>query len=337
MTHRVTLVPGDGIGPEVTAAARRVIDATGVPIDWEVVNVRAGDPLEVPLASIAASGVALKGPVSTPVGKPSPNVALRRALDLYVQVRRARSLTVRRGVDVVVIRETTEDLYAGIEFEARSAAARTLIRSLGRDDLHLDSALALKPLSEPAARRAVTFALAWARGNGRRKVTVVHKATTMPATDGLFLSVARDAAWDFPDVELDDLAVDTAAAQLVRRPQTLDVLVTTNLYGDILADVAAAVIEGVGTVAGGNFGDRIAVFEAAHGSAPRHAGLNRANPIAVILCGALLLHHLGEEDAAERMEAAVSAVVAEGRTLTYDLGGGATTSEVADAVVAALG
>jgi isocitrate dehydrogenase (NAD+) len=337
MTYRVTLIPGDGIGPEVTSAARRVIDSTGVSLRWEVVHVSADAPLDVPLASIASSGVALKGPVSTPVGKPSPNVALRRALDLYVQIRHARSLAGRRGVNVAIIRETTEDLYAQIEFEARSAAARSLIRSLRRDDIHIDSALSLKPVSEPAARRAVTFALGWARSNKRCKVTVVHKATTMPATDGLFLTVARDAARDFPDVELDDLAVDTAAAQLVRRPGIFDVVLTTNLYGDILADVAAAVVGGVGTVAGANFGDGIAVFEAAHGSAPRHAGLNRANPIAAILCGALLLRHLGEDNAAARVEAAVAAVVVEGRTLTYDLGGEATTTEVGDAVVAALG
>ena len=337
MTPRITLIPGDGIGPEVIGAARRVIDTSGVPLHWEVVHVRAGDPLDVPLESISASGVALKGPVSTPIGEPSPNVALRRALDLYVQVRHARSLTASRGVDVAVIRETTEDLYAGIEFEAGSPAAQDLIRSLGRDDLDLNSALSLKPLSEPAARRAVAFALDWAQSNGRNKVTVVHKATTMPATDGLFLDVARDVARAFPDLEVDDLAVDTAAAKLVRRPEELDVLVTTNLYGDILADIAAAVVGGIGMMPGGNFGDRIAVFEAAHGSAPRHAGLNRANPIAAILCGALLLRYLGKERAAARVEAAVAAVVRKGRTVTYDLGGRATTAEVADAVVAELG
>jgi isocitrate dehydrogenase (NAD+) len=355
--HDVTLIPGDGIGPEVVDAARRVVEATGVPIRWDVQQL--GRPAlddgassalpEETLASVRRTGAALKGPVSTsPTGGfPSPNTGLRRALDVFAQVRPARSLpgvpTVFPGLDVAVIRETTEDLYAGIEFRAGSPGARAVVEAARRHGAALaeEAAVSLKPATEAAVRRTLDFAVAWARQHGRRKVTVAHKATVMRATDGIFLEVGRELAARTPDLEIDDVLVDNLTALLVRRPEEVDVVVTTNQYGDILSDLVAGMSGGVGLAPGANHGPDVAVFEAAHGSAPRHAGTDRADPLGMVRSGALLLRHLGEDAAADRVDAAVADLLAEGRVRTYDLlppgaTGAAGTRAVADALVTRL-
>jgi len=354
---RVTLIPGDGTGPELVAAACAVLEATGVALEWEVRRVGpasgsdSGLPDEV-LASVRANGVALKGPVTTTKqrrGPKSVNVALRKALDLFAQVRPSRSRPGIRSpfsdVDVVVIRDTTEDLYGGVEFDAGdedTASLIELVNRSGRGHVAPGSALGVKPVSEVASRRVAHFAMQYARTQGIARVTAVHKASAMRATDGLFLEVVREVALDYPDVGFDDMLVDSTCAALVRRPEEFGVLVTLNLYGDILSDLAAALVGGVGLAPGANYGPTAAIFEAAHGSAPKYAGLHKANPMAMILSGALLLRHVGATDAGERVDAAVDAVIAEGRVLTYDLERTppatppATTEEVADAVIAAM-
>ena len=358
MPHRVTLIPGDGIGPEVVDAGRRVLEASGVPLDWDVQllgqpALDAGAPDAVPpetLASIRRNRVALKGPVTTrpDSGFRSPNIGLRRALDLYVQVRPVRSLPGGAArfsdVDVVVIRETTEDLYAGIEYRSGSAEADDLTAWLAERGavLGAGSGLSIKGISPGAVRRVMQFAVDWARRHGRRRVTVVHKATVMRATDGLFLDIAIEVGRDQSGVDVDDGLVDEVAMRLVRRPDLFDVLVTSNLYGDILSDLAAGLVGGPGIVPGANYGPDAAVFEAAHGSAPKHAGCDRVNPIATILSGALMLRHLGEEEAASRVDRAVADVVADGSSVTYDLKadpgdpGAVGTRALADAVIARL-
>ncbi len=359
MQHIVTLIPGDGTGPELTSAARRVLDASGAELTWDVRDVgarafeREGTALpDSVLEAVRANGVALKGPVATPPGAPfrSVNIALRRALDLYAQVRPCRLFegapTVVAALDVLVIRETTEDLYAGVEYEADAPETAELIAWLGEHGhswLRPESAISVKPISEWSTRRIFRFAFDYARAHGRRRVTAVHKAAVMKHTDGLFVDVARDVAGDYPDIEFDDRAVDTLALQFVRRPEQLDVLVAPNLYGDILSDLAAGLAGGLGLAPGANYGDSAAVFEAAHGTAPTHAGKDEANPLALILSGALLLRHVGEDAAAERVETAVAELIAEGRHLTYDLHVAengrppARTSELVDALVARLG
>ncbi|HJX42511.1 MAG TPA: isocitrate/isopropylmalate family dehydrogenase [Geodermatophilus sp.] len=357
MPHDVTFIPGDGIGPEVVDAARRVVEATGVPVRWDEQHLGqpaldAGAESALPAAtveSVRRTGAALKGPVSTSRtgGFPSPNTGLRRALDVFAQVRPTRSLpgvpTLFPTLDVAVIRETTEDLYAGIEFAAGSPGAREVIEAARRHGAALSDAAAvsLKPASEAAVRRTLEFAVAWAREHGRRKVTVAHKATVMRATDGLFLEVGRELAAGTTDLEIDDVLVDNLTAVLVRRPEEVDVVVTTNQYGDILSDLVAGMSGGVGLAPGANHGPGVAVFEAAHGSAPRHAGTDRANPLGMVRSAALLLRHLGEDDAADRVEAAVAGLLAEGRVRTYDLlpagaGDASGTRAVADALVARL-
>lgn len=348
------LLPGDGIGPDVTDAARRAVDAVGVSVEWEVHDVglpayeTGGDALPpAVLEAIREAGVALKGPVSTPLDGRfrSVNLALRAELALFAQVRPCKSLpgvaTRFAPVDVVVVRQTDEDLYAGIEFDRGTDETVELIAWLaarGRH-VHAESGLSLKPISEQAARRIFEFAFDYARANGRRSVTAVHKATVMRSTDGLFLSAARDVAAENTDIEFRDALVDNLAAQLIRRPADHDVIVAPNLYADVLSDVAAALVGGVGVVPGANVGPTAAIFEPAHGSAPRHTGSNRANPIAAILSAALMLRHLGAESAAARIEEAVTAVVRGRRRLTYDLHSpddealAAGTSDVADAVV----
>jgi isocitrate dehydrogenase (NAD+) len=352
--QRVTLIPGDGTGPALVDAARLVLEATGGELEWEVRQVGAavpqsetGLPDEV-LDSVRRNGVALKGPVTTTKvrrGPRSVNVALRRALDLFAQVRPSRSRAGIRSpftdVDVAVIRDTSEDLYGGVEFDADAddtASLIDVINGLGHGQVRTGSALSVKPISAAATRRVVDFALRYAVDNGYRRVTAVHKASAMRATDGLFLEVAKEVAAAVPDVKFDDMLVDSACAALVRRPQEFGVLVTMNLYGDILSDLAAALVGGIGLAAGANYGPGAALFEAAHGSAPQYAGLNKVNPMAMILSGALLLRHLGHDKAATAVEAAVEAVIAEGTTLTYDLERSpadrppATTEEVARAV-----
>ncbi|MDI7276875.1 MAG: isocitrate/isopropylmalate dehydrogenase family protein [Anaerolineae bacterium] len=316
MPYRVTLIPGDGTGPELVSAARRVLEATGVPLEWEVqeageaVLAREGTPLpERVLDSIRRNGVALKGPITTPVGSGfrSVNVALRQSLGLYANLRPARTIpgvrTRYEGVDLVIVRENMEDLYAGIEHEVIP-------------DVACES---IKVITRPASERIVRFAFEYARRNGRRKVTAVHKANIMKLTDGLFLRVAQEVARDYPEVAFEDRIVDNMCMQLVQKPELYDVLVLPNLYGDIISDLASGLVGGLGVAPGANVGEKWAVFEPVHGSAPKYAGQDRANPTATILSGALMLRHLGEVEAAERVESAVRQVIGEGRYVTSDL------------------
>src|SRR3989454_2129463 len=359
MAHRVTLIPGDGTGPELTEATRRVLEATGVEFDWDIqqagTDVMAeygGNPLpEHVLQSIRENGVALKGPITTPVGGGfrSVNVALRKSLDLFAQVRPCKpSPGVRTrfdDVDLVIVRENTEDLYAGIEFEEGTSAALDLIEWIeahgGR--IRPDSGISIKPISISGSRRIVQFAIDYARRNGRRKVTAVHKANIMKFSDGLFLRVAREVAEENTGVELDDRIVDNMCMQLVRRPEEYDVLVLPNLYGDVVSDLCAGMIGGLGLAPGANFGDGVAVFEPTHGSAPKYAGQNKVNPMAQMLSGMLMLRHLGETEAADRLEGAIADVISEGRSVTYDMKPARDdptavgTSEVADAIIEKMG
>jgi isocitrate dehydrogenase (NAD+) len=360
MAHRITLIPGDGTGPEITEATRRVLEATGVEFDWDVQEAGAdvrerfgGNPLpEQVLESIKRNGVALKGPITTPVGTGfrSVNVTLRKTLDLYGQVRPCKSYQGVRSryenVDLVVVREATEDLYAGIEFEEGSPEARELIawvENTTQTRIREDSGLSLKPISVAGTRRIVQFAFDYARKNGRRKVTAVHKANIMKFSDGLYLRVAREVAAENPDLEFEDRIVDNLCMQLVQRPEEYDVLVLPNLYGDIVSDLAAGLVGGLGLAPGANFGTRAAVFEPTHGSAPKYTGQNRVNPMAMMLSGVLMLRHLDETEAAERLEAAIAEVIAEGRSVTYDMKPSRDdptavgTSDVAGAIADKLG
>jgi isocitrate dehydrogenase (NAD+) len=360
MAHRVTLIPGDGIGPELTEATRRVIEATGAEFDWDlqyagadVMEDHGGNPLpEHVLDSIRDNGVALKGPITTPVGGGfrSVNVTLRKALDLYGQVRPCKSYEGVRSrfddVDLVVIRENTEDLYAGIEYEEGTDVARELIEWIEAHGGRLrnrDAGISIKPLSVTGTRRIVQFAFDYTRRNGRRKVTAVHKANIMKFTDGLYLRVAREVAEENSDIEFDDRIVDNMSMQLVQRPEEYDVLVCPNLYGDIVSDLCAGMIGGLGMAPGGNFGESTAIFEPTHGSAPKYAGQNKVNPMAQMLSGVMMLHHLEEHEAAERLEAAIADVIREGKSVTYDMKPARDdptavgTSEVADAIIDKLG
>jgi isocitrate dehydrogenase (NAD+) len=329
MPHRITLVPGDGIGPEVTAAVVRVLEATGVKIEWErhdaglLAHEATGETLpKALLASIERNGVALKGPVTTPVGEgfTSVNVGLRQALDLFANVRPVANLpgVASRfdGVDLVIMRENTEDLYAGLEHQVVPGVVESL-----------------KIITERASTRIARFAFAFARRQGRRKVTAIHKANIMKLSDGLFLKSARAVAAQFPDVTYDERIVDAACMHLVMRPDQFDVLLLPNLYGDIVSDLAAGLVGGLGLVPGANIGERIAVFEAVHGSAPDIAGKNLANPAALLLSAVMMLEHLDERSAAAAIRAALTRVLTDGRVRTRDLGGAATTSEFADAIV----
>jgi isocitrate dehydrogenase (NAD+) len=356
--HTITLIPGDGVGPEVSEAARRAIDATGVDIEWEVhdaglgVVEKYGQPMpDHVLESIRRNKVAIKGPLTTPIGKGmrSVNVALRKELDLYALVRPCKSYPGVRSryedIDLVIVRENTEDLYAGIEFAEGEADTLELIDTINRlagKDVRKDSGISIKPISVFGSRRVFRFAFNWAKANGRRKVTAVHKANIMKHTDGLWLRVAEEVAQEFPDVEFEDRIVDNMAMQLVQKPELYDVMVMPNLYGDILSDLCAGLIGGLGLAPGANMGDEIAVFEATHGSAPKYAGLNKTNPMAMMFSGVLMLRHLGEEDAARRLESALAEVIAEGRAVTYEMKPNRDdptavgTSQVADALVAKL-
>jgi len=358
MTARVTLVTGDGIGPEIAEAARRCIDATGAGIEWETAEAgleameKHGTPLpEATVESIRKNGVALKAPVTTPVGTGfrSVNVHLRQILDLYACLRPCKSYRGVRSrfsdIDLTVVRENTEDLYAGIEFEQGREETQELIAWLGsraRRAISPRAGISIKPISVEATERIVKFAFEHARSRGRRKVTAVHKANIMKFTDGLFLEVSRQVAGGYPDIEFEDRIVDNMCMQLVQKPELYDVLVTPNLYGDILSDLCAGLVGGLGVAPGANIGDRGAVFEATHGSAPRYKGLNKVNPTALILSGVLMLRHLGMKEEADRLEAAVAAVIAEGRDVTYDMKPDRNdptavgTREMADAIIARL-
>jgi isocitrate dehydrogenase (NAD+) len=358
--HRVTLIPGDGTGPEIAEATRRVLDATGVSFDWDVqhagvdVMEEYGTPLpEKVLDSIRENKVAIKGPITTPVGTGfrSVNVALRKELDLYMCLRPCKSYEGVRSryedIDLVVVRENHEDLYAGIEFEQGSPDARKLIdfmADLGARRVREDSGISIKPISVTGTRRIVKAAFDYAIKHGRKKVTAVHKANIMKFTDGLFLKTAREVGEEYADsgVEFEDRIVDNMCMQLVQKPELYDVLVLPNLYGDIVSDLGAGLVGGLGVAPGGNIGDDAAVFEPTHGSAPKYAGQNKVNPMAMMLSGVLMLDYLEETDAAGRLESAIAAVIAEGKHVTYDMKPSRDdptavgTSEVADGIIEKL-
>jgi isocitrate dehydrogenase (NAD+) len=359
VTHCVTLIPGDGIGPELTEATRRVLESTGVELEWDVQEAGAdvmdqygGNPLpDHVLESIGRNGVALKGPITTPVGGGfrSVNVTLRKTLDLFGQVRPCKSYRGVRSryedVDLIIVREATEDLYSGIEYEEGSDDARSLIEWIGEHggQVRDDSGISIKPISIAGTKRIFEFAFDYARKNGRRKVTAVHKANIMKFSDGLWLRVAREVAEEHPGIEFDDRIVDNLCMQLVQRPEEYDMLVLPNLYGDIVSDLCAGLVGGLGLAPGANFGTEAAVFEPTHGSAPKYAGLNKANPMAMILSGVLMLRHLNEMEAANLLEAAIADVIAEGKSVTYDMKPtrddptAVGTSVVADAIIDKLG
>jgi isocitrate dehydrogenase (NAD+) len=332
MTQTITLIPGDGIGPEVAEATRRVLDAAGAGFDYDVqiagteAVARYGDSLPTQvLDSVRRHRIALKGPVTTPVGKgfKSVNVRLRQELELFANLRPVRTLpgVPHRfdGVDLVVVRENTEGLYGGLEHEVVKGVVESL-----------------KIITERASTRIARFAFEYARRNGRRRITAVHKANIMKLSDGLFLDCFRKVATEYPDVEADDRIIDNLCMQLVLRPEDYDMLLLENLYGDIVSDLAAGLVGGLGVVAGGNLGEEVAIFEAVHGSAPDIAGQNVANPLALMRSAIMMLQHLGKTEVTARLRRALRRVVVERRVLTRDLGGEATTSGFADAVVESL-
>jgi isocitrate dehydrogenase (NAD+) len=355
MVHNVTLIPGDGTGPEIMEATRRALESTGVQFNWDVqdagidVMAKTGTPLpDSVLESIKKNRVAIKGPITTPVGTGfrSVNVALRKALDLYANLRPCKSFkgvrSLYENVDVVVVRENTEDLYAGVEFDLSTPETTQLIgdfQRMGGYKVRPDSALTIKAISVTGTRRIVKFAFDYARQNNRKKVTAVHKANIMKYTDGLFLRIASEVAREYPDIQFNDIIVDNMCMQLVQRPELYDVLVLPNLYGDIISDLCAGLVGGLGVAPGANIGELGAVFEPIHGSAPKYAGQNKVNPTAAILSGVMMLRYLGETAAAERLEQAVATVIAEGKQVTYDLKPNRDdptavgTGEFADAVI----
>lgn len=356
--YQISLLPGDGIGPEVAEATRRVLDATGVGFDWEVCAAgldafeSTGELLpKDTLDSIRRNGIGLKGPITTPVGSGfrSVNVALRQELNLYANLRPGRSIkgvqSRFQDIDLVIVRENTEDTYAGVEFDTGTDEAAEVIKTINtysKKQLAADSAITIKMITADASRRIVKFAFDYARANGRKKVTAVHKANIMKFTDGLFLRVAEEVSKDYPEIEFDDRIVDNMCMQLMQKPDLYDVMVMPNLYGDIVSDVVAGMIGGLGVAPGGNIGADGAVFEPIHGSAPSHAGKNVANPVAMLLSGAMMLRHLNEQDAAERVENAVATVIGKGEKVTYDLRAdrdqskAAGTTDMADAIIAEL-
>src|SRR6202171_2872394 len=358
MAYKVTMIPGDGVGPELSEATMRVLDATGVGIEWEILQAgenvmeEFGTPLpEHVLESIRRNKVAIKGPITTPVGKGfrSVNVALRKELDLYALYRPCKSYAGVRSrysnIDILMVRENTEDIYIGIEFQQGTEEAKKMIDAISEPSgkaIRPDSGLSIKPISIFGTRRVVRSAFEYARANGRKQITAVHKANIMKFTDGLFLRVAQEVARDYPDIEFQDRIVDNMCMQLVQVPEKYDMLVLPNLYGDIVSDLGAGLVGGLGLAPGANMGDEIAVFEATHGSAPKYAGLNKMNPMAMLLSGVMMLRHLKEPAAAERLEDSIASVIAEGKNVTYDMKPDRNdptavgTSQVADAVIEKL-
>jgi isocitrate dehydrogenase (NAD+) len=355
MAHKVTMIPGDGVGPELSEATMRALDATGVGFEWEVLQAgenvmeEYGTPLpDNVLESIRRNKVAIKGPITTPVGKGfrSVNVALRKELDLYALFRPCKSYPGVRSrytdIDILMVRENTEDIYMGIEFEEGTEECKRMIEEISAaagKSIRPDSGLSIKPISIFGTRRVVKSAFEYARANGRKQVTVVHKANIMKFTDGLWLRVAQEVAKDYPDIEFQDRIVDNMCMQLVQVPEKYDMLVLPNLYGDIVSDLGAGLIGGLGLAPGANMGDEIAVFEATHGSAPKYAGQNKMNPMAMLLSGVMMLRHLKEPEAARRLEEAIASVIAEGKSVTYDMKPDRSdptavgTSQVADAII----
>jgi isocitrate dehydrogenase (NAD+) len=355
VAHQVTLIPGDGTGPELVEATRRVLEATGVEFQWdehpagEDVYNEEGTPFpDRTLESIKRNKVGIKGPTTTPVGSGfrSVNVLLRKELDLYACIRPCKAYEGVRTrfpeTDIVIVRENTEDLYAGIEFQEGTDEAHKMIdfiNSMQEKKIREDSGITIKPISIFGTRRVVHAAFNYARDNGRKKVTAVHKANIQKFTDGLFLHVAQEVAKEYPDIEFEDRIVDNMCMQLVQKPELYDVMVLPNLYGDIVSDLGAGLIGGLGLAPGANVGDEIAVFEATHGSAPKYAGQNKMNPMAMLLSGVMMLRYLKESEAAQRLEDAIAAVIAEGKNVTYDMkpdrndSTAVGTREVADAII----
>lgn len=347
--HKVTLIPGDGTGYEIVEAARRCIDATGVKIRWDVQNAgidvyeKEGDALpKRVLDSIRKNKVALKGPMTTPIGTGfrSVNVKLRQDLDLYANLRPCKTYNGVRSkykdIDLIIVRENIEDLYSGVEFKEGSTDALELIEFLKKKgfDIRKDSGIGIKHISIYNSERVIRFAFQYAKDNKRKKVTAVHKANIMKFTDGLFLEVARRVAKEFPEIEFEDRIVDNMAMQLVQKPELYDVLVFPNLYGDIISDLCAGLVGGLGIAPGANYGKDYAVFEAIHGSAPKYKGLNKVNPCAVILSGVMMLRYLKENKAADKLEKAVAKVIKNGKYVTYDISNNPVgTKEMADAII----
>ncbi len=355
MAHRITVIPGDGIGPEIVDATIRVLEATGVAFDWDYreAGLDAAEkygsvlPEEV-LDSVRANKVAIKGPITTPRGGGfrSVNVALRKMLDLYACLRPAKSYPGVRSryqnIDLVIVRENHEDLYAGVEFEKGDPAIQKigeLTDAAGMGRIREDAGLSLKIISERGTTRVARFAFEYARKYGRKKVTVVAKDNILKFTDGLFFATARHVAEGYSDIDYQEVLVDNMAMQLVQKPENYDVLLLPNLYGDVLSDLCAGLVGGLGVAPGANLGDEIALFEPVHGSAPKYAGQNKVNPMALMLSGVMMLRHIAETDAADRMEHALAAVIAEGKSVTYDMKPSPDdptavgTSQVADAVI----
>ena len=358
MAYKITLIRGDGVGPELAEASKRCIDATGVKIEWEIVDAgidvmeKEGTPLpDSVIESIKRNKVALKAPVTTPIGAGfrSVNVQLRKELDLYACLRPCKYykgvesiLTKPEVVDLIVVRENTEDLYAGIEFEEGKEETLELIqyiKQISNKSIRPDSGISIKPISKFGTRRIVEFAFEYAVKHKRKKITAVTKSNIMKFSDGLFQHVSEEIAKGYPGLEFEHMLVDNMCMQLVRKPELYDVLVLPNLYGDILSDLCAGLVGGLGLAPGANIGDKYAVFEATHGSAPKYKGLNKVNPVALILSGVLMLHYLDEHEAANRLERAVAEVIEKGRDVTYDLKpagdvhAAAGTQEMADAII----
>ncbi len=354
MTHNVTLIRGDGVGPEQVVAAKRVLEATGVQFNWDIqeagvdIMETAGTPLPPGvLDSIRRNKVALKGPITTPIGTGfrSVNVALRKELGLYACLRPCKYYPGIRSkysdVDLVIVRENTEDLYAGVEYDVDTPEAKQII-GMAQGKIRPDSAISIKPISPTGTRQIAKFAFDYAVKNGRRKVSAVAKANIMKFTDGLFFRTCAEVAKNYPQIQYEEVLVDNMCMQLVQKPELYDVLCLPNLYGDILSDLCAGLVGGLGVAPGANIGDDCAVFEPTHGSAPKYKGLNKVNPTALILSGMLMLKHLGENDASERLEKAVAAVIAEGKDVTYDMKPDRNDptavglSEMADAIIRKL-
>ncbi|MCB0883037.1 MAG: isocitrate/isopropylmalate dehydrogenase family protein [Thermoleophilia bacterium] len=359
MAYRVTFIPGDGTGPEIAEATKRVLDATGVDFDWDVqeagvdIMAKEGTPLpQATIDSILENKIGIKGPITTPVGTGfrSVNVALRKICNLYACVRPCKSYEGVRSryedIDLVLVRENTEDLYAGIEFEKDTPEAQKLIDFIheSQPDAKFGehTGISIKPISVEGTRRIVQYAFDYARENGRKKVTAVHKANIMKFTDGLYLDVASQVAAENTDIEFEERIVDNMCMQLVQKPELYDVLVLPNLYGDVLSDLGAGLVGGLGVAPGANIGTNAALFEPTHGSAPKYAGQNKVNPMAMMLSGVMMLRHLKENEAADKMENAIAAVIKEGKTVTYDMKAdrddptAVGTSEVADGIIAKM-
>jgi isocitrate dehydrogenase (NAD+) len=358
VAYTVTFIRGDGTGPELAEATARVLEATGVEFEWDWqdagtdVYEAEGTPMpDRVLESIRRNKIAIKAPITTPVGSGfrSVNVALRKDLDLYCCLRPCKAYKGVRtrfpDTDIVIVRENHEDLYAGIEFEQGSDEARRLretIKELAGKEIREDAGISIKPISIFGTQRIVRSAFEYARTNGRRKVTAAHKANIMKFSDGLFLRTAEQVAQEYSDVDFEDRIIDNLCNQLVTRPEEYDVIVLPNLYGDIVSDLGAGMIGGLGMAPGGNIGDDYAVFEATHGSAPKYKGMNKVNPMALMLSGVMMLRHLGEQEAAGRLESAIAAVIEEGKSVTYDMKPtrddptAVGTSEVADAIIAKM-